>query len=500
MPTLKDYRIVAIPLNRKPIISFLKELPPVPKGASIRILGQRPSVGSETEWIERLRENPSISELLWRDHPETYLTEITTDRLLPVEYIRDDEGYLTRNLGGWSPVYFGLIESDASNWDSDPLLSEAIPLTSYKTDIQYFDPDPNIVKSRLEKEFGTRDIREVTRAVIRLHEWKLSKNFVRSSVDMMNYADHLFTELVSDGELTTSTDNYPAIPRVLLIDELMGQHVRIELARREFVANKNSKAAAEISGWQKEYKNNHGLSLILKGEYVMGRQRRSTVLIAEKLNFVAKQPGAEPFHEAKLNANTHNGSPENWPVITGNGEIVTSCGRMRLIITQGLIIQLNHIFGHKIQCISSLGFIIEPFVSGPTLQEYLLEDPSRLTPNLYSYILIHQLICEEIGVENGDWHSANFIILESEKSPVFDNEARMVHIDWGAARPLKDDELTTKLKQERLDQVKNIAFSFHNEEMAAKVQKIHNDVTSNKKQMTKLRNLATTIVNQNSTS
>lgn len=103
-------------------------------------------------------------------------------------------------------------------------------------------------------------------------------------------------------------------------------------------------------------------------------------------------------------------------------------------------------------------------------------------------------------MENGDWHSANFIILESEKSPVFDNEARMVHIDWGAARPLKDDELTAKLKQERLYQVKNIAFSFHDEEMASKVQKIHDVVTSNKKQMTNLRELAATIVNQNSTS
>lgn len=500
MPTLKDYRIVAIPLIRKPIVSFLENTPPVPKGASIRILGQRPSVGAETEWIERLRKNPSVSELLWRDHPETYLTETTTDRLIPVEYIRDDEGYLTRNLGGWSPVYFGLIEAENSGWENDPVLSEAVPLTRYKNDIQYFGPDSDIVKSRLEKEFGTQDIQQISLAVIRLHEWRLSKNFARSAVDMMNYADLLFTELVSEGELTMSTENYPAIPKVLLIDELMGQHVRIELARREFVANENLKAAAEITSWQKEYEDKHGLSLILKGEYVMGRQRRSTVLIAEKLNFVAKQPGAEPFHEAKLNANIHNGSSENWPVITGNGEIVTSCGRMRLIIEQGLIIKLNHIFGHKIQCISSLGFIIEPFVSGPTLQKYLLEDPSRLTPDLYAYILIHQLICEEIGVENGDWHSANFIILESEKSPVFDNEARMVHIDWGAARPLKDDELTAKLNQERLDQVKNIAFSFHDEKMASKVQKIHDVVTSNKKQMTNLRELAATIVNQNSTS
>ena len=113
----------------------------------------------------------------------------------------------------------------------------------------------------------------------------------------------------------------------------------------------------------------------------MGRQRRSTVLIAEELGIVAKQPGAEPFHEAHLNANTHKGTPENWPAITGNGEIVTSCGRMRLIIEQGLIIRLNHIFGHKIRCVSSLGFIIEPYVSGPTLKSIclMIQQNSHLT-------------------------------------------------------------------------------------------------------------------------
>ena len=497
MPPAKHHRIVAIPLNREPIISFLKNHSPVPRGVPIRVLGQRPSVGAETEWIERLTENPSVEQLLWRDQPATHLTETTTDRLIPIEYIKEDEEYLSRNLGGWSPVYFGLIEANESDWKSDTLLSQAKVLEDYGNDIKHFGPDPELVEYRLKKEFGTDSINEISNAITRLHDLRLKENFARSAVDMMNYGDKLFTELVSDGDLSHKNAKGPAIPKVLLIDELMGQHVRIELARREFVANGNLKAAADISHWQTEYKHRYGLTLILKGEYVMGRQRRSTVLIAEELGIVAKQPGAEPFHEAHLNANTYKGSPENWPAITGNGEIVTSCGRMRLIIEQGLIIRLNHIFGHKIQCISSLGFIIEPYVSGPTLQEYLLDDPTKLSTDLYSYILMHQLICEELGVENGDWHSANFIVLASEKSPIFNSVSKMVHIDWGAARPLENSELTDSLRRGRLNQVKNIAFSFHDEEMASRIQNVHEEITSDREKMEKLRKMAATIVNQN---
>ena len=103
---------------------------------------------------------------------------------------------------------------------------------------------------------------------------------------------------------------------------------------------------------------------------------------------------------------------------------------------------------------------------------------------------MHQLICEEIGVENGDWHSANFIVLASEKSPLFNSESKMVHIDWGAARPLEKNELTDALKQARLDQVKNIAFSFHDEEMASRIQAVHEDITSDREQMDNLREMA----------
>jgi len=128
----------------------------------------------------------------------------------------------------------------------------------------------------------------------------------------------------------------------------------------------------------------------------------------------------------------------------------------------------------------------------------LLEDPSRLTQELYSYILLHQLICEELGVENGDWHSANFIVIAKEESLFMEDVPNMVHIDWGAARPLEDNELSGSLTQNRLDQVENIAFSFHNEALASAVKEIHATVTGNKMHMANLRNLAANIVNQKS--
>lgn len=491
---MKEHKIVAIPLNREPVRSFLKKTSSRPIGAQIRILGQRPSIASELEWVERLKNNPSIESLMWRDHPKHLITETTTDRIIPVEYVQNDEEYLTRNLGGWSPVLFGLMEADDDAWRNDPLLSGAKVLASYGNDIRYYGSDDELVRPRLMKEFGSDDIELICRAIRRLHNWRKSHHFTRSAIDMMNCADLLYGDLMNEGDLSTGDGASPAVPRSLLVDELMGQFVRIELARRTFVANGNLDAARDISRWQSSCQNNHGLQLILKGEYVMGRQRRSTILIAGELGIVVKQPGAEPFHEAKLGAHLHNGSPENWPVLTGSGAVVTPAGRMRLTIEQGLIIQLNHIFGHNIRCISSLGFIMEPYISGPTLQEFLLENPSKLTPELYEYVLLHQLICEELGVENGDWHAANFIVLKSERSPFADNISKMIHIDWGAARPLDEVEMTKEKQLERMNQVLNIGFSFHDKKLASDVKRLHEELINDNQRLKKLKGLAANIV------
>jgi hypothetical protein len=145
---------------------------------------------------------------------------------------------------------------------------------------------------------------------------------------------------------------------------------------------------------------------------------------------------------------------------------------------------------------SSLGFIIEPYVSGPTLQEYLLDDPSRLTPDLYKYILLHQLICEELGVENGDWHSANFIVIDSESSPFIKGVPKMIHIDWGAARPLKETERTEEKQLGRLNQVLNIGFSFQDEHLASEIEKLHMQLVEDSECLVQLRDLATKIINE----
>lgn len=492
----KEYKIVAIPLNRKPVRDFLNSPSHRPQGSKVWVLGQRPVVASELEWVERLQENPSIKNLTWRDQPEHLITETTTDRLIPVEYLQNDENYLTRNLGGWSPVFFGLIKANDDVWRDDPLLSGAEVLASYGNEIKSFGAESQLVNSRLKKEFGIEDINWVGKAINRLHVWRKARHFARSAVDMMNCADLLYTEMINNGKLSSEEDGLPAVPRTLLIDEMMGQLVRIESARRTLYANGNMEAAAGILEWQTSLQQEHNLQLILKGEYVMGRQRRSTVLIAGDLGIVAKQPGAEPFHEAKLGARTYHGSTENWPVLTGSGAVVTPAGRIRLTIEQELILRLNHVFGHNIRCISSLGFIIEPYISGPTLQEFLLENPARLKTELYEYVLLHQLICEELGVENGDWHGANFIVLQGEKSPFVEKVPKMIHIDWGAARPLEKSELTHEKQLERLNQVRNIGFSFHDEKLASEVKRLHNNVVKKNHRLKQLRKLAKNIVNE----
>jgi hypothetical protein len=169
---------------------------------------------------------------------------------------------------------------------------------------------------------------------------------------------------------------------------------------------------------------------------------------------------------------------------------------MSLTIEQGLVLRLNHVFGHNIKCISALGFIIEPYVSGPTLQEYLLDDPSRLTPDLYEYVVLHQLICEELGVENGDWHSANFIVIGSESSPFINGVPKMIHIDWGAARPLKEGEKTIEKQLGRMNQVLNIGFSFQDGHLASEVEKLHSNIVEDEERLIELRDLAAKIVNE----
>lgn len=203
----------------------------------------------------------------------------------------------------------------------------------------------------------------------------------------------------------------------------------------------------------------------MKGEYIVGRHRRSTVLIAPELGVVVKQPAPEPFHEVKLGAVTYQGEPENRPFLVRDGALVTPRGRLRLVVEEGIVPRLHELFRHEMYFSTLLGLTIEQFVAGPTVQEWVLADPARMTADLYDVFVLHQQGCELLGVENGDWHAANFIRRE--------NDGEFVHIDWGAARPLRADELTPAGRMARLNQVQNIAYSFHDEALAARVLHLH---------------------------
>lgn len=484
------FRVVSIPLNREAIVTFLTPPDPTPHGASVRIVASRPTAEAETAWANRLRDAPSIHSLISRDDPAGYVRPTTTDRLVPTEFLEDDPAYLTRNMGGWSPVWFGVMQSPVASTAEDPLLRHADVLTTYGSQIQYFGADPTQVRTRLPRELGTDAVEDVAAGIVRLHDWRARHDATGSVASMTAYAEALYAEIATSGPLTTSSGDGPPVPRAVLTDELLGQMARIETRRRASFANGAAEEADALADWQQRIKADTGLVLILKGEYIMGRHRCSTVLIAPELDLVAKQPGPEPFHEIELGAATHNGRAENRPVLTRSGALVTAAGRLRLILEEGLVEPLNQLFGHDVQLVSSLGFIQEPYVDGPTLKEYVLADPERLTPAIYELVLFHQLVCEQVGVENGDWHADNFMVDPDRAHPLKSDTPGLIHIDWGAARPLHDEERTDAQIDARMNQVKNIAYSYENEAVATQSRTLHDELVSDPARMERLRRAA----------
>lgn len=496
-PDSASFHVVAIPLNRPEIIDFLTppQLSAQHPGAAVELVNQRPGLEAEAQWAAELGQHPSPENLLKRDRPESYLTKTHTARLVPVEFLQQDEAYLTRNLGGWAPVFFAVMRADAGAWQDDPLLKNAVIMKTYGPEIDFIGGDPRLVMQRLKDEFGTDSVAELAKAVGRLYAWRSDFKFVSSVTEATAYAEAVYAQIVDEGELMQPQNKFPAIPRALLIDELLGQLVRLEEKRRRCLAEGDTETAAFIKRWQRQQKQESGLMLILKGEYIMGRHRCSTVLIAPELGIVAKQPGPEPYHEAKLNAVEYDGKSEHRPELIRDGSLVTSAGRLRLILQEGLIERLNHLFYHDVKLISTLGFIIEPFVSGPTLQEYVLEDPERLTPEVYDFIVLHQQVCESMGVENGDWHAANFIVMPGRENPIAPELPMMIHIDWGAARPLENQEYDDNQVHGRLNQVQNIAYSYHNEALAARSRKLHEELMQSPQRLQAIRRKADRLVN-----
>lgn len=106
----KKYAVLTIPLSRPEVTRFLLQPSPSPGGVPVEIVGQRPTEQAEAAWHTCLSSDrqSDISQWLEIDHPRNHLYQTWTDRLVPVEFLPEDE-FLTRNLGGWAPIYFGVF-------------------------------------------------------------------------------------------------------------------------------------------------------------------------------------------------------------------------------------------------------------------------------------------------------------------------------------------------------------------------------------------------------
>lgn len=481
MPQPKQFAVIAIPLSRPEIVDFLQPGSTVPQGAVVHIVGQRPTMAAEMAWLHHLRETavPTVADLLAIDDPHGHMHQTWTDRLVPIQFLRDDPKFLTRNLGGWAPIYFAVIGLPA-DWPDDPLLNHAVVLADYGDNIRYFGADPALTAGCLPDRKGF-SVRDFSHGFVRLHA--LRSMWQEPAID---YIERLYNEIATENQFATT--QHPPIPDTILLDELMGQLVRLEQRRRYADAEEDMETVDRITAWQEKQQAETGLLLILKGEYIMGRHRRSTVLIAPQLGVVVKQPAPEPFHEAELNAKNFNGKPENWPTLTHQGQLVTSRGRLRLIIEEGIVPRLHQVFQHDMYFSTLLGLTIEPFVVGPTVQEWVWADPARMTADLYDVFVLHQQGCELLGVENGDWHAANFVRRKGS--------GEFVHVDWGAARPLRDDERTPEGRLARLNQVKNIAYSFHDDDLAERVLQLHRDLLADDRRLAQIRQRAQVLIDQ----
>ncbi len=479
MTHTQTYAAIGIPLSRPDVVDFLLSANAAPRGAKLQVLGQRPTPQAEAGWLAQLTAaaQPVITDLLAIDDPHTHLIETHTDRLVPVESLAQPN-FLTRDLGGWVANYFGVVGLPPKDtWPNDPLLKHAEILTDYGPRIKYFGADPDLVQRRLEEETGG-DLPVVVAALNRLHQLRH-----QMPGDIFAFTERVYAELASGNRFAGA--GQPAIPAVLLYDELAGQLVRLELSRRAAQARHDVAMAERISTWQRQQRAEFGLRLILQGQYIVGRHRRSTVLIAPELGVVIKQPGHEPLHEIALHARFALGRHENWPATTHDGAVVTSRGRIRLTVEENLLPRLNRVFGHPVRFCTLLGLSIEPFVTGKTVQDLVLGDHSQLNPHLYEEIVLHQQVCEVMGIENGDWHAPNFVQRQAN--------GEIVHIDWGAARPLRPDELTAEGRLSRVNQVSNMAFSFKDPELAKTLKSIHANLLADESRMARLRRRAETM-------
>ncbi|WP_143815307.1 serine/threonine protein kinase [Longibacter salinarum] len=480
------YAVVAVPLNRPEVRDFLQSAADheEARGTLVEVIGQRPTRDAMDAWARSLDELPThvapedaIGPLLSIDSPHTHLRRVPTDRLIPSHFL-DDPDFISLNLGGWTPIYFGVVGVGDSNMlgsdAPDPFLQHAETLTRYGKNIAAFGAEREHVVERVQEELDA-PLTAIIGGIVRLNALDRETGFAPEQ------QIPLLVAAIDDRQSLRTADGIP-IPQPLLCDALLDRLVRVEQSRRDVAARGDEDAVERHAVQQQKWAAEYDVHIILKGEYVAGRHRRSTICLVPSLGIVIKQPGPEPFHDINLGARTYDGKPENWPVLEKNGAVVTPRGRVRIVLEENVVPRLHAAFNHDVRFSALLGFIIEDHVPGPTLQEYIENDSSRMTEDLYRRVLTTQHVCEALGVNNPDWHSANFIVNEETGD--------LMHIDWGAARPLPEGDRTEADRDQRIEQVRNFAYSFHDDAIAEQVQDLHEKITSAPEHMRSIRQSA----------
>lgn len=469
------YVLGAVPLRRPLITRFLRDWHVPARGAQVSVVEQRPTARARATWLRRLAaldgdQAAAVTAALSIDDPMVHIGQHRTDRLLPREHL-DDDTYLERNLGGWAALWLGCIGLTDPR-PADPLLDHLEVVVDYGQRITAITAPPALVAERLAVEFAGDDaiavIARGAAAVLDLREW----------ADDVDRAVALAAAIRGDGALADEIHPLQAH------DALLELLYRLELGRRSAVADDHAQAARALSGIQARLTDDLGVSLMLKGEYVLGRSRRSTVMLAEGLGVVVKEPACEAEHDIELGARTVAGKQENWPVADEGGRVVTPRARMAQVVSEHAVTRLNAAFGRDVMFSTVLGLSVEPWAQGPTLAALATDDPAELTQQRYDEVLVHQLACEALEVDNPDWHAANFVV----------SDDGLTHVDWGAARVLDDDEKNPRATRERLDQVVQLAYSFQDSDLAERTHALHRRATTDDEHLETLRARARAIV------
>lgn len=461
------FSLVAVPLSRPDVSGFIRDWHVPARGAVVGVIEQRPSPALRDRWLTQLTElsdDPAeaATQVLTIDDAMCHVGTRATDRLVPREFL-DDDRFLERNLGGWAPVWFDAIGVRDDSPDDDPVLAACERLVTYGSRIASATAPPAVVADRLEHEFGG-SLGAARRGAQVLRD-------IRSAAADDDPVDLLVAAALGD------QTSLGAVDRGLLYDELIEQLIRLELRRRAAVADDHLSAARNHHDRQRRYARELGIELLLKGEYIMGRHRRSTILLAERFGIVVKQPAPEPEHDVDLEARTHEGTAEHWPRATGDGRMVTARADIAQVVDSTAVERVNTAFGRDVWFSTALGLSVEPFESGPTLAALARQRPEALSAERYDEILVHQLVCEHLGVDNPDWHAANFMVTDDG----------LVHVDWGAARPIDPADATPEGARRRLDHVVELAWSFHDQQLAGRTQALHARAVSDPEHVAQLR-------------